>query len=124
MVEGKGAAHILGQNIKRLRARQGITQAQLAETCRISAGYLGLVESGKKFPSGRTLDAITHQLKAEVFELFLPEVFDNLVYQRMLQNFSQTLAREILDTMDQVTQRYLPGDGIKFQVAENLPPQE
>ena len=46
---------LLRENIRRLRARSGFTQAELAESCGLSPNYIAELEAGRRFPSAATL---------------------------------------------------------------------
>ena len=45
---------IVSNRIKKWRANEGLTQAEFADLCGISADYLQRIESGLKFPKGTT----------------------------------------------------------------------
>ncbi|MFD3001864.1 helix-turn-helix domain-containing protein [Pontibacter toksunensis] len=59
----------LGETIKELRKRKGFSQSEFAAKCSISPTSLSLIESGKKRPHAKTLDAICGAL--EIPEPFL-----------------------------------------------------
>jgi transcriptional regulator with XRE-family HTH domain len=66
---------ILAKNIKATRRLRGLTQERLAERTGVSTSYIALLESAKKFPSAKSLDAMADALQLRPFELFL-EVVD------------------------------------------------
>jgi len=43
---------------------------KLAEYCHISLGYIGEIESGRKFPSTELIEKISHVLRIEPYLLF------------------------------------------------------
>ena len=55
----------LGLQIRRLRKRKKMTQAQLARETGISAPYLGLIEQGRRIASLETFVRICNALQAE-----------------------------------------------------------
>jgi transcriptional regulator with XRE-family HTH domain len=62
---------ILGANIKRLRKRAGIrTQEELAERSKLSEQMVKLVETGKRWPSPATTEAIAKAIGVTISELF------------------------------------------------------
>lgn len=61
---------VLIKNIKTNRKRLGINQDQLAERSRLSTGMIKLIESGKRWPSPATIEAIADGLGITVSELF------------------------------------------------------
>jgi transcriptional regulator with XRE-family HTH domain len=63
-------ARRLGQMLKALRQRRGLTQDQLAQIAGYSKGYISLLESGaRKNPSLPTLKRLAKALKVKVGEL-------------------------------------------------------
>lgn len=48
----------LGEEIKRLRVEQGLTQEQLAKLCRVKAEDVQLVEEGEREPLRNTVVAL------------------------------------------------------------------
>lgn len=62
---------LLGRQIKRLRARLGLTQDALAEKVQISPKYLSNIERGKENPTLDTLLRLARSLKVEPWEVFL-----------------------------------------------------
>jgi transcriptional regulator with XRE-family HTH domain len=52
--------------IKKKRKSLSFTQAQLAESTGLSAYYIGLLESGQKSPTLRTLELVCEALGLEV----------------------------------------------------------
>jgi len=62
---------LLVRNMKRYRLLLGITQAELAERAGISAGYVGEVEMGRKFPSPEKFEGIARALDLRPFRLLM-----------------------------------------------------
>ncbi|MFW5811915.1 MAG: helix-turn-helix domain-containing protein [Alkalispirochaetaceae bacterium] len=60
----------LGNNLKRLRRRLGLSQIQLAGKIGISTSHLGEIETGTKWPSARTLQLIVDTLGVGPEEVF------------------------------------------------------
>jgi len=58
----------LGSRIKSIRCERGLTQAELAGPT-LSESYVSLIESGKRRPGRRSLDAIAERLEVTVDEL-------------------------------------------------------
>jgi len=61
---------LLGSNIKAYRRNLGISQEKLAETINMATNYLGLIESGKKFPSADMIERIAGALGKDTTALF------------------------------------------------------
>lgn len=60
-------------NLKAYRKLQGISQTQLAELCDSSTGYIGEIETGKRFPSVSMIERIAAALEIESWHLFKNE---------------------------------------------------
>ena len=60
-------------NLKAYRKLQKISQTQLAELCDSSTGYIGEIESAKRFPSVSMIERIAAALKIESWHLFKNE---------------------------------------------------
>ena len=60
-------------NLKAYRKLHGISQSQLAELCESSTGYIGEIESGKRFPSVNMIERLAKALKIESWHLFRNE---------------------------------------------------
>jgi len=60
-------------NLKAYRKLRGISQMQLAELCGSSTGYIGEIESGKRFPSVKMIERIAIAFEIESWHLFKNE---------------------------------------------------
>lgn len=60
---------MLGKRIKRLRKKIGITQEKLAEKVNVSTTHIGLIETGKRRGSLKTLQRITTVLGVKVKDI-------------------------------------------------------
>lgn len=60
-------------NLKAYRKLRRISQSQLAGLCDSSTGYIGEIESGKRFPSVNMIERIAAALKIESWRLFKNE---------------------------------------------------
>ena len=56
--------------LKEYRKTRKISQMQLAELCESSTGYIGEIESGKRFPSVSMIERIAKALEIESYQLF------------------------------------------------------
>ena len=52
----------VGQAIKTLRTKQGMSQAALAEKCGMSTNGVSLIETGKRFPPKSTVEKLCQAL--------------------------------------------------------------
>ena len=60
-------------NLKAYRKLRKISQTQLAQLCVSSTGYIGEIESGKRFPSVSMIERIAGALEIESWHLFKNE---------------------------------------------------
>lgn len=60
----------LAENIKLYRKRKNLTQEKLAEQVGTSTNYIGLIETGKKFPSLAMLERLADALTVHSIDLF------------------------------------------------------
>ena len=60
-------------NLKSYRKLHKISQTQLADLCDSSTGYIGEIESGKRFPSVNMIERIAKALDIESWHLFKNE---------------------------------------------------
>ena len=58
-------------NLKRARFNKGFSQMSLAERANLSVGFIGDIESGKKFPSVNSIQKIVDSLEIQPYELFI-----------------------------------------------------
>ncbi|MCL2601022.1 MAG: helix-turn-helix domain-containing protein [Treponema sp.] len=60
-------------NLKTHRKSRKISQTQLADLCDSSTGYIGEIETGKRFPSVNMIERIAAALEIESWHLFRNE---------------------------------------------------
>jgi transcriptional regulator with XRE-family HTH domain len=60
----------VGQRLRKLRRRRGLTQRALAQACDLSANAIGLIERGESSPSVSTLHRLALALEVPIAELF------------------------------------------------------
>jgi len=61
---------VLAFNMKYYRKKLDFSQAKLAELVNISENHVALIETGKRFPSLKTLVLIAQALEIDILELF------------------------------------------------------
>lgn len=71
--------HLLGENIKRIRRRQHITQENLAELVDRSKNHISKIEQGLTNPPLDLLIEIANALNVSMNELFDFSYFDNTI---------------------------------------------
>jgi transcriptional regulator with XRE-family HTH domain len=61
---------VFGRRLQRVRKRMGFTQEKLAEKTRLSTTFIGLIETGRRRPSLKSLQKIADALGINIKELF------------------------------------------------------
>lgn len=63
---------LMGQRIRKLRERRGMTQKELADACGVGESALRSYELGARYPKDKVLDRIAKALKVrpEIFEVY------------------------------------------------------
>jgi transcriptional regulator with XRE-family HTH domain len=82
-------------NLKAYRKLHKISQMQLAELCGSSTGYIGEIESGKRFPSVSMIERIAAALEIESWHLFRNEPV-NPAYSSLSARLAPTQKNEIM----------------------------
>ena len=59
----------LGQNMKRIRAKKGMSQGDIARALEVDRGYISNIENGKKNPTIATIQKLANALKVSADEL-------------------------------------------------------
>ena len=80
IINAMNAQELLAVNLERARKRMGMSRSRLAKMARLSTGYIGEIELGKKFPSAEKLESISGALGLWPYQLFYEagdwEVYD------------------------------------------------
>jgi len=105
-MDGQAIKDILGRNIKLLRARRGLSQANFAEKANISIPFLSNIERGIKYPQPDMLSRIANALGVEVNELFMAnlEAGEN---KELISLLSEDMRKNVNLAMTEVFERYL-----------------
>jgi transcriptional regulator with XRE-family HTH domain len=61
---------VLASNIRRHRKELGLSQSGLAEKADTATNYIGMIETGKKFPSLDMIEKLATALQTDTLELF------------------------------------------------------
>jgi len=62
-------AQRLGQNLKRIRTKKGISQGDIARTLKVNKSYISNVENGKSNPTLATIAKIARAIGVSIREL-------------------------------------------------------
>ena len=72
----------IGIKIKELRLKNGLTQAELADRCELTKGYISQLENNLNSPSIATLTDILSALGSSLAEFFQEEQEENFVIMK------------------------------------------
>ncbi|MDR2096254.1 MAG: helix-turn-helix domain-containing protein [Treponema sp.] len=105
-MDGQAIKDGLGQTIKFLRAKRGLSQAKLAEKADMSITFLSTIERGLKFPMPDILSKLAKALDVEVFELFKADLApqDN---KELVRKLSEDMAKSVNLAMAAIVKKYL-----------------
>jgi len=59
----------LGKNMKRIRAKKGMSQGDIARALKVDRGYISNIENGKKNPTIATIQKLANALGVSADEL-------------------------------------------------------
>jgi len=59
----------LGQNMKRIRSKKGMSQGDIARALEVDRGYISNIENGKKNPTIATIQKLANALGVSADEL-------------------------------------------------------
>jgi transcriptional regulator with XRE-family HTH domain len=105
-MDGQAIKDTLGKNIKILRARRGLSQADLAEKADISIPFLSNIERGIKYPQPNMLSKIANALGVEINELFITNL-ETGEGSELLNHLSEDITKNVNLAMTEVFKRYL-----------------
>jgi transcriptional regulator with XRE-family HTH domain len=105
-MDGQAIKGTLGKNIKIVRARRGLSQADLAEKADISIPFLSNIERGIKYPQPDMLSKIVNALGVEVNELFITNL-ETGEGNELLNHLSEDITKSVNLAMTDVFKRYL-----------------
>ena len=72
----------LGQRIRSLRKRQGLTQEEMADKCGLHWTYIGGLERGERNPTLTTMQKVAEGLGVSVHELLDAKAFQSVSTER------------------------------------------
>lgn len=70
MIKVTAVSKKIGQNLRRIRERKGITQEQLALDAGLNRAYIGYIERAERNPSTEVIAKLAKALKVPVYAIF------------------------------------------------------
>ena len=104
-MDGQVIKDTLGKNIKILRTRRGLSQADFSEKADISITFLSNIERGIKYPQPDMLSKIASTLGVNVNELFVKDLVSGKG-NKLLTHFSEDITQHVNQAMAEVIKRY------------------
>jgi transcriptional regulator with XRE-family HTH domain len=83
---------VLASNMRRQRKKLGLSQGGLAEKAETATNYIGMIETGKKFPSIDMIEKIAEALQIDTLELFSVQP---IPVDEALKNLKKELLAEV-----------------------------
>jgi transcriptional regulator with XRE-family HTH domain len=83
---------LLSSNLKKLRKRRDLSQAELAKMANVSTNFVSEIERSIKWPYPKTLQNLAEALGVEVFEFFKPADSENPNIEEYINRFSTDTA--------------------------------
>ena len=101
---------ILASRLRAGRERMGLSQAALAEALGVSPGYVGDMESMKKFPSARILERLALVLGTKAYHLLVPAGEEpEPEYGELAYGIGNGLKQAIDEELREILSRYASG---------------
>ena len=92
-------------NLKAYRKLRKISQMQLAELCDSSTGYIGEIETGKRFPSVNMIEKIAEALEIESWNLFKNEPV-NLLKSKLAPTQKEEITKMTLSALSKILDQF------------------
>jgi len=93
---------ILGNNIKRCRLKNNLSQLSLAEKVDISTNFISDIERSKAWVSPNTLVKLASVLKIEPYELFKADALLTDTEKGILQRYADENLKAVLSVFNQL----------------------
>src|SRR5687767_7377560 len=102
----------MGQRLRELRERAGLSLREVAKAAKISAPFLSDVELGRRFPTNETLALIAQQLRTSAEDLKKHDHRSALADLKRLAENSPSLGAAVRALVDQVQSGKLTPDDL------------
>jgi transcriptional regulator with XRE-family HTH domain len=98
----------LSKNIKRFRAKQDLSQLELAINAGLAPNFVNSIENGKKWISPRTLAKLSRVLKMKPHEFFIPETTIPEEVAAALAGYLDDMTDDFVRWVKEAKGHYLP----------------
>lgn len=111
-------AATMGQRLRELRERAGLSLREVAKAAKISAPFLSDVELGRRFPANETLALIAQKLRASADDLKKHDHRSALADLKRLAEGSPRLGAALRALVDQVQSGNLTPDQLAAKLCK------
>ena len=111
-------ATTMGQRLRELRERAGLSLREVAKAAKISAPFLSDVELGRRFPTNETLALIAQKLRASAADLKKHDHRSALADLKRLAEGSPSLGAAVRALVDQVQSGNLTPEQLAAKLRE------
>lgn len=84
-------------NIRKYRQAKGLTQEELGRRCNMPTGYIGGIETYKRFPKVKNLKRIAEGLGIDIAYLMSPKVAERALE---VHDFADGISKQVQDYVD------------------------
>jgi transcriptional regulator with XRE-family HTH domain len=106
-VDGKEIRRLLRSNLRRYRAKKGLSQLALALKVGMTHNFINDIENGKKWVSPDTLAKLAQALEIEPYQLLTPELSASEQEKNLLATYYDDLSNSVNEVLRSVSSRYL-----------------
>lgn len=106
----------MGQKLRELRERAGLSLREVAKAAKVSAPFLSDVELGRRFPTNETLALIAQKIRAPAEELKKHDHRAALADLKRLAESSPSLGAAVRALVDQIQSGNLTPDELAAQL--------
>jgi transcriptional regulator with XRE-family HTH domain len=90
---------VLAGNMKMYRKKLGLSQEKLAQKVDTATNYIGMIESGKQFPSAPMLEKIARALEIDSTELFSTQSLPSYKVEKLQKDILREIEQLIADKL-------------------------
>jgi transcriptional regulator with XRE-family HTH domain len=109
-MNGTDIRDLFSRNLKRLRARQDLSQLDLANMAGLTHTFINDIENRKKWTSSKTIAKLCDALNVEAFQLFLSENYLEEIDKKAISTYVDDLSTMINSSVNDFKSRYIHTD--------------
>ena len=91
---------IFTKNLRNLRRKCGITQAELAEKVNVYTHHIGMIEMSRNYPTLELVERIAKALNVEIYELFVDTIYPAKELVRLRQEIREDMVQLLEDLLE------------------------